>query len=108
MKIIILGAGQVGETLAENLVKEDNDITLVDINAKRLSELQFKLDIQTIIGSAAQPNVLIKAGCEHADMLIAVTNSDEVNMLACFICYNLFRTPHKVARIRSQDFLNYC
>lgn len=107
MKIIILGAGQVGETLAENLVKEGNDITLVDINSKRLSELQFKLDIQTIIGSAAQPNILIKAGCEHADMLIAVTNCDEVNMLACFICYNLFRTPHKVARIRSQDFLTY-
>ncbi len=107
MRIIILGAGQVGETLAENLVKEDNDITLVDVNAERLNELQFKLDIQTIVGSAAQPNILIKAGCEHADMLIAVTNSDEVNMLACFISHNLFRTPHKVARIRSQDFLNY-
>ncbi len=107
MKIIILGAGQVGETLAENLVREDNDITLVDIDEKRLNELQFKLDIQTIIGSAAQPEVLIKAGCENADMLIAVTNYDEVNMLACFICHNLFRTPTKVARIRSQDFLNY-
>lgn len=107
MKIIILGAGHVGETLAENLVKEDNDITLVDINSCRLNELQFKLDIQTIVGSAVQPNILIKAGCEHADMLIAVTNSDEVNMLACFISHNLFRTPHRVARIRSQDFLNY-
>lgn len=107
MKIVILGAGQVGETVAENLVKEDNDVTLVDIDQSRLNELQQKLDIQTINGSAVQPNVLIKAGCEHADMLIAVTNSDEVNMLACFICYNLFRTPNKVARIRSQDFLNY-
>lgn len=107
MKIVILGAGQVGETLAENLVREDNDITLVDIDAKRLGELQLKLDIQTIQGSAAQPNILIKAGCEHADMLIAVTNCDEVNMLACFISYNLFRTPNKVARIRSQDYLKH-
>lgn len=105
MKIVILGAGQVGETLAENLVREDNDITLVDIDGKRLNELQLKLDIQTIQGSAAQPSVLINAGCENADMLIAVTNCDEVNMLACFISYNLFRTPSKVARIRSQDFL---
>lgn len=107
MKIVILGAGQVGETLAENLVREDNDITLVDINPELLSELQFKLDIQTIVGSAAQPEILIKAGCENADMLIAVTNFDEVNMLACFMCHNLFRTTTKVARIRSQGFLSY-
>ena len=105
MKIVILGAGQVGETLAENLVREDNDITLVDIDTGRLNELKLKLDIQTVQGSAAQPNILVKAGCESADMLIAVTNCDEVNMLACFISYNLFRTPSKVARIRSQDFL---
>lgn len=107
MKIVILGAGQVGETLAENLVREDNDITLVDINDKRLAELQLRLDIQTVCGSATRPHVLIKAGTEHADMLIAVTDSDEVNMLACFIAYHLFRTPKKVARIRSQDYLNH-
>jgi trk system potassium uptake protein TrkA len=107
MKIVILGAGQVGETLAENLVKEENDITLVDVDSNRLTELQLKLDIQTIQGSAAHPDILLKAGCEHADMLIAVTNCDEVNMLACFISYNLFRTPNKVARIRSQDFLSH-
>lgn len=107
MKIIILGAGQVGETLAENLVREDNDITLVDINPERLKELQLRLDIQTVVGPAAQPHILINAGCEDADMLIAVTNCDEVNMLACFIAYNLFRTPSRIARIRSQDYLDH-
>ncbi len=107
MKIIILGAGQVGETLAENLVREDNDITLVDTDEKRLHDLQLRLDIQTILGSATLPSILIQAGCEQADMLIAVTDKDEVNMMACFIAYNLFRTPSKVARIRSQDYLFY-
>jgi trk system potassium uptake protein TrkA len=107
MKIVILGAGQVGETIADNLVREDNDITLVDINPKRLRELQLKLDIQTVCGSATHPKVLTKAGAEHADMLIAVTDSDEVNMLACFISYHLFHTPKKVARIRSQDYLKH-
>ncbi len=107
MKVVILGAGQVGETLAENLVQEHNDITLVDIDEKRLNDLELRLDIQTVLGSATQPNVLIKAGTEQADMLIAVTNSDEVNMLSCFIAYQLFRTPKKVARIRSEDYLHY-
>lgn len=107
MKIVILGAGQVGETIADNLVREDNDITLVDINAKRLRALQLRFDIQTVNGSGTQPTVLKKAGIQHADMLIAVTNSDEVNMLACFIAYHLFQTPKKVARIRSQSYLDH-
>jgi trk system potassium uptake protein len=107
MKIVILGAGQVGETIAENLVREDNDITLVDINSKRLQELQIRFDIQTVCGSATQPKILHRAGTEQADMLIAVTDSDEVNMLACFIAFNLFRTPKKIARIRFQDYLDY-
>lgn len=107
MNIVILGAGQVGGTLAENLVKEDNDITLVDLNAKRLHSLQHRLDIRTITGSAAHPDVLLEAGIEHADMIIAVTNSDEINMVGCQIAYSLFRTPTKIARIRSQSYLKH-
>lgn len=107
MKIVILGAGQVGETIADNLVREDNDITLVDVNPKRLRDLQLKFDIQTVCGSGTHPNILKKAGIKHADMLIAVTNSDEVNMLACFISYHLFQTPKKIARIRAQTYLNH-
>lgn len=105
MRVVILGAGQVGETLADNLVSEDNDVTLVDIDEKRLSDLQLRLDIQTVQGNATQPSILVKAGTQQADMLIAVTSSDEVNMLACFIAYELFHTPKKVARIRSEDYL---
>lgn len=107
MKIVILGAGQVGGTLAASLVREDNDITLVDINGGRLRELQHRLDIQTVTGSASHPDVLIRAGCEHADMLIAVTNSDEVNMIGCQVAYSLFRTPTKIARIRSRSYFEY-
>ncbi len=107
MRIIVLGAGQVGGTLAHSLVREDNDITLVDIDEERLRELQHKLDIKTVFGSAAHPNILIEAGIEQADMLIAVTNSDEINMLGCQIAYSLFRTPMKIARIRSQHYYDY-
>ncbi|MBS0358155.1 MAG: Trk system potassium transporter TrkA, partial [Proteobacteria bacterium] len=107
MNIIILGAGQVGGTLAENLVREDNDITVVDVNVERLRELQHKLDIQTVIGSASYPEVLQQAGGATADMLIAVTNSDEVNMIACRIAHTLFHTPTKIARIRSQSYLTH-
>lgn len=107
MKIVILGAGQVGGTLARNLAREDNDITLVDLNEDRLRELQHRLDIRTIYGSAGHPNILIEAGIEQADMLIAVTNSDEINMMGCQIAYSLFRTPMKIARIRSAEYYDY-
>lgn len=106
MNIIILGAGQVGATLAENLVREENDITVVDMNAERLRELQNRLDIGTVIGSASYPEILRQAGAENADMLIAVTNSDEVNLVACQIAYQLFHTPTKIARVRAQDYLD--
>ena len=105
MKIIILGAGQVGGTLAENLANEENDITVVDTNSSRLRELQDKIDIRTIMGSASFPQILEQAGADEADMLIAVTNSDEVNMIACQIAYTLFRTPSKIARIRQVAYL---
>ena len=105
MKIIILGAGQVGGTLAEHLADENNDITLVDTDSERLSELQDRLDIGIVSGAASHPAVLRRAGADDADMLIAVTNSDEINMTACQIAYALFRTPTKIARIRSSAYL---
>ena len=105
MNILILGAGQVGGTLAENLAKEAFDITLVDSDGDRLRELSDRLDIQTIEGWASHPDILRQAGADDADILVAVTSSDEVNMIACQICYSLFRTPTKIARIRSSSYL---
>ena len=105
MKILILGAGQVGGTLAENLAKEAFDITLVDADTERLHELSDRLDIQTVEGWASHPDVLRRAGADDADMLVAVTSSDEVNMIACQVCYSLFRTPTKIARVRSSSYL---
>ncbi len=104
MKILILGAGQVGSTLAENLAQEAFDITIVDQNPARLAELRDRLDIQTVEGQASHPDVLRRAGADDTDMLIAVTNSDEVNMVACQVCYSLYRTPTKIARIRNAAF----
>ena len=104
MKIIILGAGQVGGTLAENLAGEQNDITVVDTDGARLAELAERLDIGTVTGRGSYPAVLRQAGAEDADMLIAVTNSDEVNMVACQVAYSLFRTPTKIARIRAAAY----
>ncbi len=105
MKILILGAGQVGGTLAENLAKEAFDVTLVDHDSARLQELASRLDIQTVAGWASHPEVLRKAGADDADMLVAVTSSDEVNMIACQVCYSLFRTPTKIARVRAGSYL---
>ncbi len=107
MRIVILGAGQVGATLARNLVNEGNDVTLVDIDENRLCELRHRLDIKTVHGLASYPNVLIEAGIEAAHMLIAVTDSDEINMIGCQIAYSLFRTPTKIARIRAQNYYDY-
>ncbi|MCK5893506.1 MAG: Trk system potassium transporter TrkA [Endozoicomonadaceae bacterium] len=106
MKIIILGAGQVGGTLAEKLASEENDITVVDSNAERLRELQDRLDIRTITGMASFPSILKQAGADDADMLIAVTSADEVNMVACQIAYTMFTTPLKIARIRQTAYQN--
>ena len=105
MKIILLGAGQVGSSLAENLASEENDITVVDTDGTRLRELQDRIDIRTVIGMASLPDVLKRAGAEDADMLIAVTNSDEVNMAACQVAFSLFRTPTKIARIRDAQYI---
>lgn len=105
MKIIILGAGQVGGTLAENLASEANDITIVDTDADRLRSLSDRLDIRTIQGKGSFPTVLRQAGADDADMLVAVTNSDEVNMIACQVAYTLFHTPTRIARVRESAYL---
>lgn len=107
MKIIILGAGQVGTTLAEHLSTEHNDITVIDIDTERLRTLQERMDILTIAGHGAYPNTLRRAGAEDADMVIAVTSSDETNLVACQIAYTLFQTPTKIARVRSLQYLAY-
>lgn len=106
MKIIILGAGQVGGTLAQQLVREKNDITLVDKDADRLYKLQQYLDMRTVVGRGSHPDVLVKAGIEDADMLIAVTDSDETNMIGCQVAYSLFNTPTKIARVRATSYFN--
>jgi trk system potassium uptake protein TrkA len=105
MKIIILGAGQVGGTLAENLVGEKNEITVIDSDQETLRSLQDRLDLQVVHGVGSHPDVLAKAGAEDADMLIAVTNSDESNMMACQVAHSLFNTPTKIARVRSEQYI---
>jgi trk system potassium uptake protein len=104
MKILILGAGQVGSSVAESLVSEKNDITVVDSNPDRLKELQGQFDLRTVNGSAALPEVLDQAGAGDTDMLFAVTASDEVNLVACKVAAKVFNVPTRIARIRSTDF----
>ena len=104
MKIIILGAGAVGSSIANILSDENNDITVIDSDPYRLRDLQDRLDLKTVQGMAAHPSVLRQAGAEDADMLIAVTSSDETNMVACQVAYTLFRLPTKIARIRSTEY----
>jgi len=106
VKIIILGAGQVGGSVAESLVSEQNDITVVDVDPPRLRALQDRLDLRTVTGSAAHPSVLAEAGADDADLLIAVTQSDETNLAACKIAARMFNVPRRVARVRATDFLN--
>ncbi len=107
MKVIILGAGQVGSSVAENLASEANDITMVDTDGDKLMALQDHLDIRTVQGVASHPEVLARAGAEDADMVLAVTNSDETNMIACQVAYTLFHTPTKIARVRERDYLRH-
>jgi len=105
LKIIILGAGQVGGTLAEHLASEANDITVVDTDQDRLRALGDRLDIRTVHGRGSFPTVLRQAGADDADMLVAVTSSDETNMVACQVAYTLFQTPTKIARVRESAYL---
>ena len=105
MKIIILGAGQVGSSVAANLVSEANDITVVDTNPECLQKLSERYDLRTVQGVASHPAILVQAGAKDADMILAVTNSDEINMIACQVAYTLFHTPTKIARVRSIEYL---
>lgn len=107
MKILILGAGQVGTSVAENLVNDANDITVVDTDGARLRDLADRFDLRTLQGHGAHPDVLTRAGGADAEMIIAVTNSDETNMVACQVANTLFRTPTKIARVRAQGFLDH-
>ncbi len=107
MKIVILGAGQVGSTVAHSLSHEDNDITVVDVNEEKLRDLQDHLDIRTVQGFASHPKVLVRAGIEDADLIIAVTNTDEVNMAACQVAYTLYHTPTRIARVRSAEYTDH-
>jgi len=107
LKIVILGAGQVGSTVAAELaLEESNDITVVDRNPALLEQLAERLDIRTVLGNAAHPTVLAQAGGAEADMIVAVTDSDEVNMVACQVAFAQWKTPTKIARIRAPEYLN--
>ena len=107
MNIVILGAGQVGSSLAELLAQENNDVTVVDIDRFQLQKLQDRLDIRTVPGSASHPDILTQAGLEDADMLIAATQNDETNILACHLAHSMYRTGKKIARVRSHSYLDH-
>ena len=108
MNILILGAGQVGTTVAYSLAREEaNEVTIVDRDPEVLRELQDRLDVRTVLGHVAHPEVLERAGAGDADMIIALTNSDEVNIVACQVAYTLFQTPRKIARIRAAEYTKH-
>ena len=105
MKILILGAGQVGRTAAQALSREEaNEVTVVDLNEEVLRDLQDRLDVRTVAGNAAHPTVLEAAGAAEAEIIVALTSSDEVNLVACDVAFTLFRTPTKIARIRAAEY----
>jgi len=107
MKILILGAGQVGSSAAYHLSREEaNEVTVVDLRPDVLRDLQDRLDIRTVVGHGAYPEVLERAGARDVDIIIALTDSDETNMVACQVAYTLFHTPTKIARIRSAEYMN--
>lgn len=106
MKVIICGAGQVGWQIARQLSGERNDVTLVDVNADLVRRATDTLDVQGVVGFASYPDVLEKAGARDADMIIAATHSDEVNMVACEVAHAIFSIPRKIARLRAQSYLD--
>lgn len=106
MKIVILGAGRVGESVAESLASERNDITVIDTDPARLRQLQDRLDLRGVVGNGIQPSVLREAGIEDADMLIGCAPLDETNLVVCKVAHDLFSVPTTIARIRSPEFEN--
>jgi len=107
MNIIILGAGQVGTSIAELLVSDNNNVTVIDVNNENLQKLQDRLDIRTVVGHGTDPDTLEQAGLEETDMLIAATQNDDTNILACQLAHIMHKTPTKVARVRSKSYLNH-
>ena len=105
MKSIICGAGVVGKSIAESLSKEGLEVTVIDESRENIKKISETLDVKTIVGAVSSPTVLESAGAKNCDILIAVTKSDETNMIACQIGYTLFNIPKKIARIRQQDYL---
>lgn len=105
MRVIICGAGQVGYHIAAYLAREDSDVTVVDTNADLIAHINDELDVNGIVGHASKPETLSQAGAATADMILAVTSSDEVNMLACQVAHSLFNVPKKIARVRDQAYL---
>ena len=106
MNIIICGAGRVGFTIAKLLTEQNHSITVIDQSSEDIQKINDSLDIKAIVGKATFPSILEKANTGEADMIIAVTKNDEINMMICQIAYSLFKVPKKIARIRSQDYLN--
>ena len=106
MQVIICGAGQVGSNIARYLASESADVTVIDQSQELVAKLSDSLDVKGIVGFASHPDVLERAGAPDADMIIAVTYADEVNMVACQICHSLFDVPTKIARIRHQSYLD--
>lgn len=107
MKILILGAGQVGTLLANHLSSGQHQITLIDEDANCLEKILEKLDVRTLTGNGVYPEILAQADAETADLLLAVTGKDETNMLACQIAHTLFNIPYKIARVRAREFITY-
>ncbi len=105
MRVVICGAGQVGYGIAERLAAEKNDVSVIDISPKLIQSVRDTLDVRAFVGHGAHPDVLAQAGADGADMLIAVTHYDEINMVACQVAHSLFSVPTKVARVRAQNYL---
>ena len=105
MKVIVCGAGQVGSNIARYLATENNDVTVIDQSPELIQKISDTLDVQAMVGFASHPNVLEQAGAAEADMIIAVTLADEVNMVACQVAHSLFNVPTKIARVRNQSYL---
>ena len=106
MKIIVCGAGSVGRSIVSYLVKGNNDIVVIDDNQRYLDEISKEFDVLPVLGMPSHPDILERADASRADLLLAVTDTDEVNMVICQIAHSLFNVPHKIARIDSEDFLD--
>lgn len=106
MKVIVCGAGQVGYHIARQLAQEMNDVTVVDRSPELIRRINDTLDVQAVVGHGAQPDVLERAGAADAEMIIAVTAGDEVNMVTCQVAHSIFNVPRKVARVRAQSYMN--